>query len=429
MEDYIKAFTCVLRQTNDPDDIKNNFTALLDGSSDGTAISAHDRLGVLDFPDTAMQEANVAASTNLPRAELVKRAASCPSELSTQEITLLKQRFWLDLTKAETDARAAAERALAVTEEHWQRVTDQLKKARAMLYDDDEEAALSNAWTEEWRRRMVARKQLRKQQAESRLATAQPWVKRLWDEDHAEKNWGYAVYRDPEAFNEGYEVRRDATLRQAQGRAGCGGPIGNKWRLQYLDWPGDPKVSQTPLHNSANQDSELVETHIEPGRPKLFSGPFDPPDLYTASQLQERFQALRQHFIATRDHDSASQGTASDSQTSPGGLQDGILRNCFLVIDQQCVNCLLDERAHPDDAWVYAIDPDYQQPADTISDDTQANEYRGYMRVRVDQLVNNFFDARKYHEDEYPMQMLWQAAQPSRLQAFVSVKEAEQQIW
>jgi hypothetical protein len=383
MEDKIKAFTCVLRQTNEADDIMNNTTALLNGSSDETTISVHDRLGVLDFPDAVAQEANVAASINLSRAELLERAASSPSGLGAEEIRLLKRRFRLDLTTVETDAQAAAERTLAASREHWDQVTDQLKKARAVLYDNDEKLALSDGRTEEWRRMMAAHKQRRKQQAESRLANTQLWIKRLWEEDQAEKTWDYAVYCDPEAANEEYEVSKDATLRHARERAGCGGPIGINWKLQYLDWPDDPMLSQTPLSGSANENLELVETHIEPGRPKLLLRPFDPPDLYTASQLQARFHAPRQHFIATRDHASGRQGTVTDTQTSSGGLQDGILRTVSLVIDQQCVISVWSRSVHPDDAWVYAVDPDYPQSTDAATNENQPTQYRGSMRVRL----------------------------------------------
>jgi hypothetical protein len=309
-----------------------------------------------------------------------------------------------------------------VAAEHILAVSDQLKKARAML-ETDEDDAVSDAWMEEWRRMMAAHKQRRRQQVETQLVTAQPWVKRLWDEDQAEKNWGYAVYCDPKAANEEYEVRRDATLRHARETVGCGGPIGIKWRLQYLDWPEDPMLSQTPLYDPASEYPDLVEVYTEPRRPRLIAGPHDTPDMYTTSQLQARFQTLRQHFVAARDH-----ASGTDMQASRGGLPDGILRNVFLVIDQQCVNSLLSRTADPDDTWVYAVDPDYLPSTDAATDETRATEYRGYMRVRVQQLVNNFFDARRFHEDELPMQVLWHAAQPSRLQAFVSIKEAEQQF-
>jgi hypothetical protein len=428
MESVIKTFTCVLRHTHNADDIINNVNALSDGTALPGNISDNDRLGILDFPDTATQDANVATSTSLSKVELLERAVSAPSELSVKEYRLLEQRFWLDLTAAELETQTAAQLALATSEEVFYQVTGQLKKVRAMLHDNNEEAALLNAGNEEWRRMLADLNERDKQEVESRLPTAQSWVKRLWDEEQGEKNWGYAVYRAPEAVNEEYECRRDARLDQAKLIAGCVGTMSRNWRLQYLDWPDSPSLSQAPLCDPAGEDSGRVEDRVEPGRPKRFLGLYNPPDMYTASQLQARFLVLRQHFIAARDDTTGKQETASNSQTSRSGLQDGILRNVFLVIDQQCIDCLLSRKAHPDYAWVYAVDPDYLQSTDTATHETPSNEYRGYMRVRVDQLANNFFDARKYHEDEFPMQVLWQAAQLSRLQAFVSVEEAEQRI-
>ncbi|KAG9759598.1 hypothetical protein KCU73_g3308, partial [Aureobasidium melanogenum] len=85
---------------------------------------------------------------------------------------------------------AAKRNLFALSQEHLQQATEQLKKVRAMLYDANEEDALWNAEMEDWQRMMDASKQRKKQEVESRLPTAQPWVKRLWDEDQAEKNWG-----------------------------------------------------------------------------------------------------------------------------------------------------------------------------------------------------------------------------------------------
>jgi hypothetical protein len=81
-------------------------------------------------------------------------------------------------------------------------------------------------------------------------------------------------------------------------------------------------------------------------------------------------------------------------QNNRGALRDGILRNVFIVIDQQCVQSLLCRTPNVDDAWVYAVDPDYLQTTDAVTKETQPNEYRGYLRVRLQQLVDNFFDAR-----------------------------------
>jgi hypothetical protein len=41
-----------------------------------------------------------------------------------------------------------------------------------------------------------------------------------------------------------------------------------------------------------------------------------------------------------------------------------------------------------------------------VYNETQLTEYRGFMRVRLQQSVNNFFDARRFDEDEFPMQVL-----------------------
>lgn len=426
MENVIRSFTCVLRHTHSADDIINNINALLYGTALVGDISDNDRLGILDFPETTVLDANVATTTKLSKAELIERAASSPSELSVEEYRLLRDRFWLNLTAAELETQRSAQYAISTSEEVYWQVTGPLKKVRAMLHDSNEEAALSNAKLEQARRMMADLKERDKQAVESRLPTAHPWVKRLWQEDQGKKAWGYAVYYAPGAYDEEYQCRIDARLHSAQLNAGCVGPMSRRWRLQELSWPDSPMLRQTPLPDPADEELEI---RAVPGRPRIFHGPpWQPPNIYTASQLEDRFQALRQHFVAARDHASGRSGTASDSQTNPGALQDGILRNVFLVIDQQCVKHVLDTRAHPDDVWVYAVDPDYQQSTHAADDEPPPNEYRGYLRVRVQHLCGNFFEARKYHEDEYSMQALWKAAQSNWLKVFISVKEAEQQI-
>ncbi|KAH0343519.1 hypothetical protein KCU81_g5144, partial [Aureobasidium melanogenum] len=411
MEYIIRTFTCVVQHTHNADDIVENATALLDGSSNATDISDHDRLGLLDFPDSVIQEANVAATTSLSKAELLERAASSPSTLSAGEIDLLKRRYWLGLTREQMTPSfsSAAKRDLySLTQEQLQQATDQLKKVRAMLFDANEEDALWNAEMEDWRRMMDASKQRKKQEVESRLPTAQPWMKRLWDEDQAEKNWGYAVFRDLKAANEEYEVRKDAALMNARGAIGCGDTIGARWRLQYLDQPEDDKELEPSQAASDANDKENEKT---------------------ASELEARFQVLRQHFRKVRDRTLKRQSTALYPQTDRSELRDGILRNVFLVIDQQCVESLSSQTANVDDMWVYAVDPDYTHPTGTTAPEVPSKEYRGYLRVRLQQLVNNFFDARRFHADEFSMQALWTAAQASRNQAFVSVKESEQHLW
>ncbi|KAG9561395.1 hypothetical protein KCU71_g3255, partial [Aureobasidium melanogenum] len=458
MEYIIRTFTCVVHHTHNADDIIKNATALLDGSSNAIDISDHDRLGILDFPNAMIQKANVAATTSLPKAELLERAVSFPSTLSAGEIDLLKRRYWLGLTREEMTpsfSSAAKRNLFALSQEHLQQATEQLKKVRAMLYDANEEDALWNAEMEDWQRMMDASKQRKKQEVESRLPTAQPWVKRLWDEDQAEKNWGYAVLRDPRVANEEYEVRKDAALMNAREAIGCGDTIGARWRLQYLDEPDSPTISQSPLNCTASErpqntssvdvlpihkdkvlldqntshPKELLEDDKKHDQAKAVSEDEDKRDEKLVSELEARFQVLRQHFRKVRDRTPKRQSTALYPQTDRNELKDGILKNVFLVINQQCVDSLFSQTANVDDMWVYAVDPDYIQPTGTAALEPPPNEYRGYVRVRLQQLVNNFFDARRFHSDEFSMQALWCAAQASRNQAFVSVKESEQQLW
>ncbi|KAK5999786.1 hypothetical protein QM012_005192 [Aureobasidium pullulans] len=291
-------------------------------------------------------------------------------------------------------------------------------------------------------------KQQQKKEVKRRLATAQPWLKQLWEEDQCEKNWGFAGFHDPEAASEEYEVRKDAALMHAREAIGCADMIGARWRLQYLDWPDMPTPSQSshnltagerpmnascvrilPIQNDKvlldRNQSHNKQDNKKHAQVKDVSEANDKRDENIISKLEARFQGLREHFRVVRDRAPRKRKTANDTQTDRGGLEDGILRNVFLVIDQQCVNSLFSLTANVDDMWVYAVDPDYQQPTGT----TPRDEYRGYMRVRLQQLVNTFFDARRFHADEFPMQELWRAAQPSRNQAFVSVKESEQQLW
>src|SRR5205085_2553073 len=64
-----------------------------------------------------------------------------------------------------------------------------------------------------------------------------------------------------------------------------------------------------------------------------------------------------------------------------------------------------------DHVWIWAVDPDFTPDAD--AEEAQQTKYRGYLRVRVQQLVNNFFEARRFNSEQVSMQDLWTAAQGS----------------
>lgn len=243
-----------------------------------------------------------------------------------------------------------------------------------------------------------ASKARQRQDAERGLAKAQPWVRRLWEEDQGEKCWGYVEYVDLEVDDgerlEEYLVRRDAALFHATGAVGCGSTIGDRWRLQRFDWPG------AAGHDEKSEDEGLAA----------------------------KFERLRERFKSVPDRAPKKQRIGVDVRAESGGLLDEILRNVFLVIDHDCVNSVLSGAGSVDDMWVWAVDPDYKAGAALTKDD-QKDEYKGHLRVRLQQLVNNFFDARRFQEDDYSMKALWEAAQKTRNKAFVSVNDAEAGLW
>lgn len=399
MEHLIKAFTRVTRKIDDADELIESFPALERSAlSDPPSVTDKDRRRILDFPEPETQHSNIATASTLTKPDLLKRAAESPSELTTSEVDLLKERYWLDVTRTETNARASASSALlAVSQDHWREVTEQLKKVRASLYEEHEAKAMENAEWEAWRRMVEASKARRRQEAEGGLARARPWVRRLWEEDKGEKVWGYAVFVDPDVNGgrqEEYLSRRDAALFHATGAIGCGDTIGARWKLQRLDWP-----------KAAAGGGEKSEDE----------------------GLAAKFDTLRERFKAIRDRAPKKQRTSPDVKAESGGLPDGILRNVLLVIDQDCVDSVLSESGTVDDMWVWAVDPDYE--AGDASKDDQKDKYKGHLQVRLQQLVNNFFDARRFHEDDYSMEALWEAAQKARNKTFVSVKNAEAGLW
>ncbi|KAI6083672.1 hypothetical protein F4821DRAFT_184440 [Hypoxylon rubiginosum] len=408
MEHLVKGFVRVCREVDDAEGLSRLITEV-SRQPQPNNVSAQARLRILDFPDLETLEANISKSSSLARADLVRRAAESPRQLSGSELDVLRQRYWLDVGFPELRARVAASEALeAVSAEHLQQVTEQLDAVRAPLYDEDEKKAIDSALEETIRRNNEALR-LRVDEEENAILNSphvQPWVKRLFAENKEEEVWGFAVFADPDAGGsqermEDYELRRDGALYHARSAVGIGTPVRMVWRLQRLDWP----LAITDDGERAG-DEEEGEAQRE-------------------DQVRDvKFQRLRQHFLSVRDRPPMRMRVHDHTRAlDSGGVGAGILRNVFLVIDQAAVNSLLDTGL-VDEAWIWAVDPDFHYLHSAKGDGAMV-EYRGYFRVRLQQLVNNFFDVRRFHEDEYTMEQLEGMAQKSRNQAFVSLKEVE----
>lgn len=85
--------------------------------------------------------------------------------------------------------------------------------------------------------------------------------------------------------------------------------------------------------------------------------------------------------------------------------------------------------------WVWAVDPDYKSDhsnTDASSsslvddkDDDASQHYKGFLRVRLQQLVKNFYELRRFYDREWPMERLWQVSRRSKDQLFFSINEED----
>ncbi|KAL7624411.1 hypothetical protein AAE478_005975 [Parahypoxylon ruwenzoriense] len=383
MEHLIRSFTRVICKLDNVDELIASFPELEKSApSDPSFLTEENRRRLLDFPGPDIQLTNIAASTSL----------KTPKELTDAELNLLKERYWLGLSLEENKARSKARTQgsaalLAVSEEYFGQITSQLKKIREPLYEENEAEAIENA-EQEYVRRLIQQAMGPQDAAQTALAKARPWVRRLREENKGREAWGYAIFLQPvfdsDEEKEDYLSRRDAVLFHARGALCCGDTLGARWKLQRLEWPADAVCE--------------------------------------GESLMQRFQKLRERFRGIRDQAPEKQKTSNSSEPQRGGLLDGILRNVVLVIDQDSVDSVMLRKGDVNGMWVWALDPDYDSEPSSLEDD-HGVEYRGYLRVQLKQLVNNFFEARRFHEDEYPMKKLWEAARGCKNQAFISAKD------
>ncbi|KAK2021616.1 hypothetical protein LX32DRAFT_241983 [Colletotrichum zoysiae] len=202
-------------------------------------------------------------------------------------------------------------------------------------------------------------------------AALQEWGRRMMLGTGIPKaEWGYAVYYDPDADNDDFQSRVTASLQWARDYSAVAKEKGQaSWALHRIQWP--------------------------------------------AGGTDARFERLRRDFQTVRD-----------------ALPEGILRNVFLVADRDSVHSVLHGArggGFVDDMWAWAVDPEHRH-RDGDEQEREPAAYPGYMRVRLQQLVNNFYAARQGSE-MVPLETLWACAQRSYERAFVSVREEDFQKW
>lgn len=217
-------------------------------------------------------------------------------------------------------------------------------------------------------------------------AAQQEWVRRLLSGSTTSMPkacWGYAIYYDPDAGadDEDFQGRVSASLQWARDVSAVAKDLRGDWTLHRTGWPAA----------GGTDDRQHKRAFFE--------------------RLRRDFQTVRE------------------------ALPEGILPNVFLVVDRDSVHSVLHGPKGGnvrDDMWVWAVDPEY--PGDDKQEARQDTEqeavYPGYLRVRLQQLVNNFYAARRPDEGNMvPLETLWACAQRSYQRAFVSVREEDFQKW
>lgn len=271
---------------------------------------------------------------------------------------------------------------------------------------------------------------------DTKCAKARPWVRRFVEEYQDGTPWGYAIFEDPtidDAEMDECRCRINMLIWWAKD-AVFGRPHEDFPRFQWegLDWPGDDDEAdaQGPAEEQSNdavgEDSAEVEDDAEEGTEKVETvsnherdddEDQDDADIETVRELAK----LRKHFKWVRDRAKKRRKSHEALDVDRSGIPRGLLRNVFLVIDQDAMDSIRGPSPLADNAWIWAIDPDYKGDVASMTKNGLKDEYYGYMRVRVQQLVNNFWDIRHYREGEFSLPMLWEAAKQSRNHAFVSV--------
>ncbi|KAK8022350.1 hypothetical protein PG993_013117 [Apiospora rasikravindrae] len=402
MEQYVNGFTRVLRTIDSADHIAKLISDLESQTLPG--ISPRDERSLLDFPEDDELDANIQKCTSLSRADLIQRATHAPEELTAAEIDLLQERYWLDISPSEEETRNKLNYAFCkVSDEHYEGIFNRLKAVRAPFYAQDEAEAIYNAQAEHGRRAMAEYRARIEREAEAQLAKAEarrPWLRRFYEDAEAAGGWGYVQYKDPAAFDsEAQKEQHDSYLggRALHARMALGFPN----RLDVLHSPG------FPAWPSGTPDLLLGDD----GFPREEGPEMD-------ANLEARFQKLREDFVARRDVIPGNDD-GTEVEWRNDGFRKGVLTNVFLVHDRGTVHTVLGMRGLSDEMWVWAVDPDYKPCPD------HHPQYRGYFRVRLQQLVKNFYLARRFRSDEFSMADLWDMARRSRQQMFNSLNEAE----
>lgn len=417
LEIFLGSFKRVVRGITRKETLIAEFQKLEGGAYNNIeAFDESRRRTLLDLPTEADEAESRSMLTTLSRDLLLEQAATDVRSITDAELTLLATRLWGDPTPEDTAARNAASAAIDSPERLGpddpslcQKIEERVSAAQRPLYKNNEQKALANALKERWdrlHRRLQASQRNREEKA---LARALPWVRERFEYHKFNPGhvWGYICVKDAwvqlltdEEF-EKFDMRIDAVLSKMSGSTGAEGCLGHLWYLSYVDSP--PQATPVSLSDSLDRrETTGVERNIESMR-------------HTARDLKAR-----------------AENSPQESAQHLDGFVPGMLENTFPVFDQACYRSIVAPDPNirmVDDMYVLAVDADYttstrrSNPAEDAR--TQHSEYRGYTRVRLQQIVNRFFDLRWLYANEVNMSATWRVAQMSHNKAFASLDASD----
>jgi hypothetical protein len=294
------------------------------------------------------------------------------------------------------------------------------------------------------------------------------WAKRWLHETQGKEQWGFARYIDHGDIREklrkedhlfddeldeeeprlvdAYKARTAKLVSAQHKQIGYGKALSRQFRLQGMTWPQssvdkaqsaweaeDDKsrardLQELEVQAEEDEDNELDLTadelckrdNMELLKQKFLDGD-STQRLEDDIGLRAKLQVLRNRFKALRDK---PRDTAVDKDTKRKGLRPGLLSNVFIVVDKACMDSYvrLNDRHDVEHGWVFAVDPDYKDPGpmEPLASKVR-HQYRGFVRVKLQDLLDEFFVVRKYHESERPMEELWRHAQKEGHGLFVAI--------
>lgn len=362
-----------------------------------SALTDTERRLFLDLPDQDMELANITAVTALSRQQLIEKAISDREALTQEELLLLQSRFWTPETNQENSMIFSS---MGKTNPEGLK---EYFEARAPAYAPNEEAAFTIGITELARREQAKQNQTLRAAAAVLLPDAREWIQDLYRQDN--QCWGFVCLYDAAAQQvdparlELFNVRMDAFFRHALMYNGSKDIIDNRWRLLHFN---APNTAFTPTASiSGGEDTNL-------------------PEYQDGAILRKAFQEIVKDSSAYQGREDVVSRNTTTQHFKNGMAGSGLLTNTFLVIDPACIDSVLEDGKWYDDLRMLAFEAGFP-----VAGREYIKGYQGFTWVRMDQLVYDFYELRLRRADEVGMDEIWQAAQSSRHQAFVSMNPTE----